>query len=297
MKFEFGDLYKFTVSLGVVIVILSTLAPWLFLKEPFDLYRPETEIKALSDTAKAVVAKRQNAVSFIVEFIPWFSSIGFIFGSIFIYLGLKNWHSNQIHIDEQTRLDVEIKKQSLRKATKDEIEEKEAVEYEDYKVAEESDLEAHLVSSLRRQYSKIEDLAYMKFSETYKDKYEVLRNMMVAGVELDILLKGKNIFTKDHIIEVKYIRKGFNFGWLREAYLKNIYAKSVYSQITNRLPNTLLLIVINSDVYNEEKYDRLLKKLRNEQAGRKEKDLVRMITKEDLAILDSTKLQETVAIS
>ena len=48
---------------------------------------------------------------------------------------------------------------------------------------------------------------------------------MVAGVELDILLQGKKLLAKDCIVEVKYIRKGFNFGWLREAFLKNIYAK------------------------------------------------------------------------
>lgn len=38
MKFEFGDLYRFVVSLGVVLVSISILVPWLFLKEPFDLF-------------------------------------------------------------------------------------------------------------------------------------------------------------------------------------------------------------------------------------------------------------------
>ena len=136
MKFEFGDLYKFIVSLGVVLITLSILAPWMFLREPFDLFRPESEINALSDVAKAVVIKRQSAVSFIVSFIPWFSSIGSAVGMIFIFIGLKNWRKNQLHLDEQTRLDVEIKKQSLRDATKDEIEEKQISEYESLHVAE-----------------------------------------------------------------------------------------------------------------------------------------------------------------
>jgi hypothetical protein len=297
MKFEFGDLYKFTVSLGVVLITLSIMAPWLFLKEPFDLFRPEAQINALSEVAKAAVVKRQNTVSFIVEFIPWFSSVGSLVGFIFICLGLKNWHRNQIHIDEQTRLDVEIKKQSLRDATKDEIEEKETTEYEDMKVAEESNSEAYLVNTFRGQYSKIEELVYTKFLDVYKNKYEVSHNKMIADVELDILLKGKHMLTKDFIVEVKYIRKGFNFGWLREAYLKNIYAKSVYSQMTNSLPNTLLLIVIGSDAYDEEKYSRLLQRLRDEAVGRKEKDLVRVITKQELMSLDGSELQNKVSIN
>jgi hypothetical protein len=97
---------------------------------------------------------------------------------------------------------------------------------------------------------------------------------MVANVELDILLIGNGVLAKDYIIEVKYIRKGFNFGWLREAFLKNIYAKSVYSQITNRMPNTILLIVIEPKAYDENKYSRLLQRLNDEPEARKGKDTV-----------------------
>lgn len=297
MKFEFGDLYKFTVSLGVVLITLSIMAPWLFLKEPFDLFRPATEINALSEIAKAAVVKRQNTVSFIVELIPWFSSIGSIVGFIFICLGLKNWHRNQVHIDEQTRLDVEIKKQSLRDATRDEIEENETSEYKELRVAEGPASGAYLVDSFRGEYSKVEELVYSKFLSFYNKKYDVSRNKMIADVGLDILLKGKHMLTKDYIVEVKYIRKGFNFGWLRKAYLKNIYAKSVYSQITNRLPNTLLLIIIDSNAYDEEKYNRLLQRLRDEAVGRKGKDLVRVITKQELMSINSSDLQVKVAIN
>lgn len=296
MKFEFGDLYKFIVSLGVVLITLSILAPWLFLREPFDLFRPESEINVLSDVAKAVVIKRQSAVSFIVSFIPWFSSIGSIVGMIFIFIGLTNWRKNQLHLDEQTRLDVEIKKQSLRDATNDEIEEKQTSEYEILQVAESGNSDANIVNSFRSQYSKVEELVYRKLSEVYGNKFDVSRNKMVANVELDILLRGKSMLTKDYIVEVKYIRKGFNFGWLREVYLKNIYAKSVYSQVTNRIPNTLLLIVIDSEAYKEEKYNQLINRLSGETEGRKGKDLVRIITKQELMSIDAQAIQERLAI-
>ncbi|WP_429142201.1 hypothetical protein [Aeromonas hydrophila] len=297
MKFEFGDLYKFIVSLGVVLITLSILAPWLFLKEPFDLFRPEIEINALSDVAKAVVIKRQYAVSFIVGFIPWFSSIGSIIGMIFIFLGLKNWQKNQRYLDEQTRLDVEIKKQSLRDATKDEIEEKETSEYVNLQISESGNSESHIVNSFRSQYSRVEELVYSKLSKVYGNKFNVSHNKMVANVELDILLRGKSMLTKDYIVEVKYIRRGFNFGWLREVYLKNLYAKSVYSQVTNRLANTILLIVIDSEAYNEEKYNGFISRLAEEAEGRKGKDLVCIITIQDLMSINDQAFQERLAIN
>lgn len=296
MKFEFGDLYKFTVSLGVVLITLAILAPWLFLKEPFDLFQTETEIKALTSIAQSAIAKRQATVSFIIEYIPWFSAIGSLAGSIFIYIGLKNWYRNQLHLDEQTRLDVEIKKQSLRDATKDEIEEKETAEYAAQKVAEDSNLETYQVNSFRGQYSEIEDLVYTKLASIFKNKYKVSHNQMIAGMELDILLQGKSMLAKDYIVEVKYIRKGFNFGWLREAFLKNIYAKSVYSQLTNKSPNTLLLIVIDSNAYDEDKYNRLLQKLSEEPSGRKGKDLVCIVTKQVLMSASNNELQDKLGI-
>ncbi|WP_421848570.1 hypothetical protein [Marinomonas sp.] len=296
MKFEFGDLYRFIVSLGVVLITLSILAPWLFLKEQFDLFRPESEINSLSEVAKLVVIKRQYAVSFIVGFIPWFSSIGSIIGLIFIFFGLKKWRKNQLHLDEQTSLDVQIKKQSLRDATKDEIEEKEMSEFASLQVIEAGKFDSNIANSFRVEYSEVEELVYSKLSEAYMHKFDVSHNKMVANIELDILLRGKNMFTKDYIIEIKYIRKGFNFGWLREVYLKNIYAKSVYSQVTSRLPNTLLLIVIDSEAYNAEKYQGLINRLREGHEGRKGKDVVYILTKKELIGLDKLALQERLPI-
>ena len=79
--------------------------------------------------------------------------------------------------------------------------------------------------------------------------------------------------------------------------MKNIYAKSVYSHITNRLPNTLLLIVIGSDAYDEDKYNGLLQRLREDGVGRKGKDLVRVITKQELMSINNSDLQDKVAIN
>ena len=66
--------------------------------------------------------------------------------------------------------------------------------------------------------------------------------------------------------------------------------------MTNRLPNTLLLIVIDSEAYNEEKYNRLINRLTAESEGRKGKDLVCIITKQELMSIDDKALEERLAI-
>lgn len=296
MKFEFGDLYKFIVSLGVVIISISVLVPWLFLKESFDLYKSEADLKSVTSVAHAAILGRQETVAFIVKFIPWFSAIGCICGSIFIFVGLKKWHANQLLLDEQTKVEVELKKQSLRDATKDEIALSAARDMHAI-ASEENHTTNFTLSAFEARYAQIESLVAKRLRHVYSKTYEVESNKMVAGVEVDVLLRGRNWLTKDYIIEIKSIRRGFNYGWLRESFLKNIYAKNIYAQATNRIPNTLLLIVTDFKGDVSEKYTSMLEKISKEGLGRRGKDLVVIIDKEEFQNLTTDQLQKRLGIN
>lgn len=296
MKFEFGDLYKFIVSLGVVIISISVLVPWLFLKESFDLYKPEADLKSVTSVAHAAILGRQEAVAFIVKFIPWFSAIGCICGSIFVFAGLKKWHANQLLLDEQTKVEVELKKQSLRDATKDEIALSAARDMHAL-APDESHTTNYTLSAFEASYAQTESSVAKRLQHIYARTYEVESNKMVAGVEVDVLLRGRSWLTKDYIVEIKTIRRGFNYGWLRESFLKNIYAKNIYAQATSRIPNTLLLIVTEFKGNFSEKYTSMLEKISTEGLGRKGKDLVVMIDKEELQSLPADQLQKRLGIN
>lgn len=295
MKFEFGDLYKFIVSLGVILISFSALVPWLFLKEPFDLFKSEAELKAVSEVARAAIINRQETVGFIVKSIPWVSSIGCLCGLIFIYLGLTKWYANQLLLDEQTKVEVELKKQSLRDATKDEIALAAARDLSE-QVVRDLQSNEYALSAFEASYAQTEGMVATHLSKVYASKYDVESNKMVGGIELDILLRGRQMLTKDFIIEVKSIRRGFNYGWLRESFLKNIYAKNIYAQVTSRMPNTLLLIITEFKSESAEKYSVLLSKVADDGLGRKGKDRVVMIDKSEFQTLSSEQLQERLGI-
>lgn len=295
MKFEFGDLYKFVVSLGVVLISLSILAPWLFLREPFDLFKTEAELAAVGETARSAILMRQETVLFIIRFIPLFSLIGCAFGVTLIYIGLKRWHSNQLLLDEQTKIEVELKKQSLRDATKDEIALALARDLEATEVRDSAINEYHL-HAFESAYAQIESQVAGRLQALHLTKHDIESNKTVGGVGLDILLRGKTKLTRDLIIEIKSIRRGFNYGWLREVFLKNIYAKNIYAQFTNRTPDTLLLIVLDLQAETPEKYETLLARLSDEDLGRRGRDRVAMITREQLTTFTDDELQERLGI-
>lgn len=295
MKIEFGDLYKFVVSLGVILISLSIVTPWLFLKEPFDLFRTKEELDAITAVAREAVFSRQQFIDWILRFIPWFSSIGVACGVIFIYIGLKQWHRNQLLLDEQTKLEVEIMKQSLRDATKDEVAVAAARDYE-AQMAQEPASENYRFGAFQASYLQLESQVAKRLSHIFSQKYDVECNKMVGGAEIDILLRGKAMLAKDVIIELKSIKKGFNYGWLRESFLRNIYAKNIYAQLTNRIPNTLLLIITDFEGGVPEKYAPMFARISEEEQGRRGKDRVVVLPKQELNALSNEALQERLGI-
>ena len=58
-QIEYGDFYKFIVSLGIALVLAAILVPWLFLREPFDLMIEASRLSGLTPTAQQIVLLRQ----------------------------------------------------------------------------------------------------------------------------------------------------------------------------------------------------------------------------------------------
>jgi hypothetical protein len=200
-------------------------------------------------------------------------------------MGLKRWHANQILQDEQTKLELEIKKQSLRAATSDELT---AVAAQDVEDARRAEVEPALLPNLSSLESPqhVEALILDRLERMPGSRFHIETQKIVAGVSIDILLRGKLKFDKDFLIEVKEIRKGFNFPWLREMFLRSIYAKNIYAQTTGRIPNTLLLIVtFVTDAERLKKHMQLVERVSSEEFARTGKDLVVIITWSELEAL------------
>lgn len=263
MKFEFSDLYKFFVSLGVVLITISVLTPWLFLREPFDLLKTADELAKLTPFAQEALSKRQQLVMLALQIIPVFSLTGISLGLLMGGYGLYRWTANQRIHDEKTRIELEISKQSLRDATEDEVEKHR--EYEASVIHGRSTLSGESAGSFKptivNEALDVEKQFLTRATSVYSKKYDVLTEKVINGAFVDIALQGKSNFTKDFLLEIKYIKKGFNYGWLREVALKLRYISSLYSQSENRIPNTILIVVSSSDVLNNKKYKSFQDKL------------------------------------
>ncbi len=194
-------------SVGVFLIGLTFLLPWLFLKENFDLMVKVEDLNKLTTSAKTIIENRQSLIGTYSIVIPIISIISFLIGAFLIFKGIKGWRKLQIILEEREeltnkKLSLEIVKLSeeekLEKVSKD-IEVAQATSpVTDVKPNKEANL------SLAQQYLKVEKTFSDLVRKAIDDKFKVFQDFRIEENEFDLLLKSPLLSDKDIVFEVKY---------------------------------------------------------------------------------------------
>jgi hypothetical protein len=256
-KIEYGDINKFLVSIGIVLIALSILTPYFYLKEDFGLYLEQEAIKKYEEPIRQIITKKQEQVIFLQKIIPKVSLGLFLLGLISSSIGLFRWLKRQSKIDEKfdkeiKRLDLEI--ESLTPEEKEEKAKKEAQEIE----LEETQTETLSPSksiptstSIYTDYIRVEQDVIEIFENYKSPNFEVMSQQRLGKkFEIDLLLKAKNKSYSDRIVEIKYFRKKLPLSIINKALSQlNTYI-SYYKNATNKQVIPVLLVVYNKENVN-----------------------------------------------
>ncbi len=98
-QFEYNDLRKFFVSVGVFLIGLTFLLPWLFFREQFDLLIKDADLKTYTEIAQSIIRKRQYFSSYFSGVILIVSAVSFILGIVLFIKGIQGW----IRLDENNK--------------------------------------------------------------------------------------------------------------------------------------------------------------------------------------------------
>jgi hypothetical protein len=232
MKFEYGDFYKFVASLGIGLIGLSILAPWLFLREPFDLLLTQSDLTSLTPLAQSIIAQRQALVQNLINAIPWFSLITFPLGFIVLGAGGFMW------FNRSQRITDELNKRQLSPLTSAEVKEQKT---EEAKAELLEDTEN--ISDLVRSTLGAEEKLVVALRRCFGETHEVLANRRLGSVIFDVVLLARSNAHKDYIVEIKTVRRGFKYGWVRDNIIKMVYANLLYQKDMNRESVPILFIV------------------------------------------------------
>lgn len=263
-KLEYGDLYKFLVSAGIVLIGFSIFIPWIFLKEPFDLLVSEVELLALTKEAQLAISKRQILITNFYNAIPIASIVLALLGIISIVYGLSNWFKKQGDFDKRDllttqKLQTEVQDMTFRQvAAKNTNEFKEAVQtLESPSTTTTTTSKEQFIS----KYLEIEQFIINKSRSLLSNKFTIHANSVVGRFGYDLILKSFLPKNSDVIIEIKYFPLGVAQSVINEA-LYNLQASTTnYAEKVKANVMPILFVIVPEKIYDRNMCDNLIKNL------------------------------------
>jgi hypothetical protein len=298
VKLEFGDLWKFVVSVGLTLVWGAPIVLWFLFKEPFDLTLKAAELSTYTPEGQAALRARQHAVLSVITWGPWVALGALLLGLVITGFGFWKWRRSQVLIDEMQEQAAAEKRSAVRKATEDEM----AAKNDPDGVDSSSGLPLgpspspvlQTSSTPRVSLQKVESAFAAQISKFMSTSYSLQQDMMVANRRVDFVLSG-GYLDKDYLIELKYIRKGFNLGWLSDAALQLRAAMIQYRLAKDRSPNTALVVVVEDDAWKAS-YESLVERARSELPLRQGKDRIALIRRTEIDDLSPAWVSDALGI-
>ena len=109
-KLQYDNLYKFLVSLGIVLIVLPVAAlVFLFNMEPILISQADYDL--LSDFSLQMIATRNKLTSYFISIFPWVAGILTCIGIVVLLIGIFKWVGLQKNLDK--KLDAEAAIQTL----------------------------------------------------------------------------------------------------------------------------------------------------------------------------------------
>lgn len=204
-KIEFGDIYKYYVSTGTILIALAFLLPYFYLKENFGIIISQKDYDNYTEVSKIIVDNKQSNILFFQDIILYVSGVIVVIGTFLLILGIFKWNKRQRKIDE--KFDKELEKLSIEIVKMSPSEKEQKINTEIEEIVKEINIPSNNIETdIRTQYKNIEDTIINSYNNINQNTYEVFSNIKVNKTEYDLLLKSKSIKNIDQIIEIKFYK-------------------------------------------------------------------------------------------
>lgn len=245
-KLQYDNLYKFLVSLGIVLIVLPVAAlVFLFNMEPILISQADYDL--LSEFSLQMIANRNELTSYFISIFPWFAGSLICVGVGVLLIGICNWVGLQKNLDKKLDAETAIQTLNLLKMNSAEVTAKIEEEVNETAAIETPTPPVSPVvndhSSAMNKYIEIEDLCFNYFTKRYAKKYSFERNIRMGKYCYDFIGVSK-LDNIDIIFEIKYMK--IAAGNSRRIYdlFERVYDSGVnYETIAHRNFRCVVVIV------------------------------------------------------
>lgn len=250
-KIDYGDINKFFVSIGIVLIGLAVLTPYLYLKEDFGLYLEQEGFEKMQEPIKKLVTDKQVIITLIQRYVPCVSLTLLILGVLSITVGLVRWFKRQSKLDEKFDKEIKMLDLEIESLTPEEKERKaltEVAEIEQEEKKEEflKSIKKYPKDEAIRNYLRVEN-DIIKVFQIHKDQnYDLLSQQKLGNCfEIDLLLKAKTNKFADRIIEIKYFKNELPLTILYKSIFQLNTYTTYYEEAANKSVVPVLIVVYN----------------------------------------------------
>lgn len=246
---QYDNLYKFLVSLGVVLIALPIVAlAYVLNGDPVLI--SQTDFDALSEYSRQMIMNRVSISTLFADLFPYVCIPSICAGALFFAYGMYRWKMVQDNLDKKLDAEAAMQILSLMEISGEEIKEKAEAEVSEEISEEISEETADTVpvaaanAHLRRvnRYMEIENGCFGYLVGRYSSSYVFKRNIRMGKYGYDVIGVSQNDDV-DLIVEVKYLKSLSNAeARLGEALYRLLSAGMNYEAIAHR--NSRLLIIV-----------------------------------------------------
>ena len=251
-RLKYDSLYKFIVSIGIVIIIIPFVFMYLILKNNDVILIKENEIQQLTNISQNIILTEQN-YKYIMLSNPIIICIIIVImvsiGLIIVKKGMHEWKEKlQIYEDERIRLSLEKLRFDIKKMTNEEKKEKiieniELIENKNINNDKQKEVKEEKIS----KYENIQEKAYKVIRKQFKD-YKIFEEVKLEEQVYDcIALNEYGEYNRDYIFEIKYFPEiGDLKGRINRLEEELIHRGILYNGNTGRYATSILLIILDS---------------------------------------------------
>lgn len=260
-KIEFGDINKFLVSIGLVLIGLAIITPYLYLKEDFGLIIESEKILKLDPEVQNIVSNKKSLISNIQGIIPGTSFILLGLGLLISGIGINRWLKRQKKIDEKFDKEIQILDIEIQASTPEEKIENAKQEAKEIELAEKLESKEETISLPQNKgyetYMEIEKNIFQLFQNLKSPNFKVYQEPKIGNrFYIDILLKANSNKFSDRIIEIKYFRNQLPISTIQKSLYQLSTYISYYKANTNKQVIPILLLVYKDNIVNSSSLSR-----------------------------------------
>lgn len=249
-KLQYDSLYKFLVSLGIILITLP-IAALAYLLNRAPVLISQTDFNELSEYSQQIIEYRNSLTAYFVDIFPLFAFIFICLGVFSLGYGICKWNAVQKNLDKKLDAEATMQTLSLMEMSSKEVEAKvenevkEDISDETIEKTPPAATDTHL--SRINKYKEIEDLCYDYFKARYSKNYSFKRNIRMGKHHYDFIgvSQTDNI---DLIVEVKYWRNSSEISRRLFDVFHRIYDAGVnYETIAHRNFRIIVIIVTSKE--------------------------------------------------